>query len=86
MFGNPIVDCGFLLAEEEEIIDKLRTNKEYGMFDEENYKTRVSMLNMVLDAEDVYVGAYDSQEGYSMAYDVPNLGSVEELQNLEIVE
>ena len=50
--------------------------------DEEQRKARESMLECILNADEVYVGARNGNE-YSIAYDVVDDDGLETLRNLE---
>lgn len=83
--GNLVIHWGFLDKEQVRIANLLGVVKTINRFSNESYEARLSMVEMVLMSDNVYVGTYDEVSGYSIAYDTPTC-SVEDLQNLEIKE
>lgn len=83
--GDLVVHWGFLNEEQERISSLLGVVKRIDRFSKEGYEARLSMIEMVLKSDNVYVGTYDKASGYSVAYDTPTC-SVEDLQDLEIKE
>ena len=83
--GDLVVNYGFLNEEQVRIANLLGVVKVTNRFSKEVYDARLSMVEMVLKSDNVYVGTYDEVSGYSMAYDTPTC-SVEDLQDLETKE
>lgn len=78
--GYYIVNWGYLSDSEEDILSKMQLHE--GLV--KNWDVRLSMLDMVIRADEVYVGSYSNFEGYNIAYDATCTERVEDLQNLEI--
>lgn len=83
--GDLVVNWRFLNEEQERTSILLGVTKKVDRFSKEGYEARLSMIEMVLRSDNVYVGTYDKASGYSVAYDTPTC-SVEDLQDLEIKE
>lgn len=83
--GDFVVNWGHLSENDERIISKMRLLSR--IIGKERSEARLSMMDMILDCQSVYVSGYSLGEGYYVAYDTPSERvTVEDLQNLEIKE